>query len=623
MPKQVYGIGTAYLGRKNVRRQTGACRYCGTKSNLESYSTRLVFTVLYIPLIPIGRKRIVDQCPRCGHHIFAELGLWETARQLEISGALERYRADSVAERAMEAHAEMLRFHEFEQAQRLRGEIVQRFGESAQVQASLGTHLRFVGQFEESKQYYANALQIRADLPEARVGAAYNCMSSREFDKAREHLAFLCKPGAAHLYSLEPLEILANTYRNTNRHRESLEICAILLEALPNIGLVPNFRRQVRVSERALGRGKTILPKRKWDWSELFARQSDGRFSPWYYVSFALVTALVMAAAMVLENAYVQGHRTLYLVNGFPAEASITIDGHVTTKVSHAPVSISLPEGRHHAAITGPVTEDFDFDVTSPSYLGRWFDQPAWVINVGGEAPIIREALRQGGRLEPEISFPSGDRFIFVPDVTYPFRNFPAHPSDDSASRIAVFQGPVTSLAIQLAEAGHNSEVMDLLEWKISRKRNDSELLDAYGAIASATNQSQRGIDFLRRNLNRRPVEIEWHRCYQYLVTRKPGNRPSLAAEYDQLLAESPNDSALCYLRGRVAASPHRHRRPGKSFNERNHWISQTLGHRTRSHIRQSVTASGKQQSRCLSDLRRFNRQITRSHGCSIWRNWR
>lgn len=63
MPTTVNGVGTHYYGRKNRAARISVCRACGRQGMLESYDTRLWFVIVFIPIIPLGRKRIIDQCP--------------------------------------------------------------------------------------------------------------------------------------------------------------------------------------------------------------------------------------------------------------------------------------------------------------------------------------------------------------------------------------------------------------------------------------------------------------------------------------------------------------------------------------------------------------------------------
>src|SRR4051794_24223336 len=110
MPSTVNGIGTHYYGKKNRAVRTAMCQSCHRVGPLESYDTRLWFVVVFIPVIPLGRKRIIDQCPYCTRHMVADADAYDQARQLQISGSLERFRREPSPEAAAAAHAQLLGF---------------------------------------------------------------------------------------------------------------------------------------------------------------------------------------------------------------------------------------------------------------------------------------------------------------------------------------------------------------------------------------------------------------------------------------------------------------------------------------------------------------------------------
>ena len=101
---------------RTTPRRTAACKSCQRVGNLESYDTRLWFVVVFIPIIPLGRKRIIDKCPSCTRHYVMKADVYEQSKQLQISAGLERFRREPSAGAAIEAHGQLLGFHEHQQA---------------------------------------------------------------------------------------------------------------------------------------------------------------------------------------------------------------------------------------------------------------------------------------------------------------------------------------------------------------------------------------------------------------------------------------------------------------------------------------------------------------------------
>ncbi len=49
-----------YYGKSNVFVTRALCSSCGAPGELTSYDTTLYVTVVYVPIIPLGRKRVID-----------------------------------------------------------------------------------------------------------------------------------------------------------------------------------------------------------------------------------------------------------------------------------------------------------------------------------------------------------------------------------------------------------------------------------------------------------------------------------------------------------------------------------------------------------------------------------
>lgn len=50
-------------------REPGLCEHCGRQGDMYSFDTTECFTFLHIPLVPLGKRRVMNECPSCGHHL--------------------------------------------------------------------------------------------------------------------------------------------------------------------------------------------------------------------------------------------------------------------------------------------------------------------------------------------------------------------------------------------------------------------------------------------------------------------------------------------------------------------------------------------------------------------------
>lgn len=562
MPTTYNGIGTHYYGRRNPVTRPGTCPHCHRNVTLESYDTKLWFVFVFLPVIPLGRKRIIDKCSACSVHMAVDADQWETAKQLEVSGAREQFRTDPTPDNAIAAHQQLINFHQHTEAAQFRETLNKEFADHAKVQASLGLVLERLGQPAEAQPHFQRALAVRPDLPEARVGVAREHMRQGRLDEARQLLDFLERPGAGQLYPLEPIETLGVAFQKAGRHAEALELFGRLHAELPRANEHRGFRKMVAVSERALGRTEPLLPKPKFGWRQFLGLEPavDGSHRQRRLLAGTVAVCLVVAAGFLLRNSWVRTHRPLHVVNGFSRPAQIEFRGVGSFEAPPGHSTFSLPEGSHHATVRGPVHEEVELEIRA-DYWDRWTGQPAWVLNVGGEAVLeLLEAVYSQEQQPGSSTLHFGESFLAFPTVNHPFTDLPEKVQVSSSqpqrtlTALRLVTAPPAALVEHLHRQNDDDSALRLCELRLPRHPADSALLNDYLALCSRRAAPERARKFLQSGLTNRPVVIEWHRAYQSLKTDR-GNA-DLIAEYDALLDAEPGDSALLYLRARLDPDP-------------------------------------------------------------------
>ncbi|MDB6064613.1 MAG: cellulose synthase subunit BcsC [Pedosphaera sp.] len=563
MPITYNGIGTHYYGKRNVQSRPGVCPHCRRSVTLLSYDTRLWFVIFLIPIIPLGRKRIIDSCPACRRHYVAELQKWETARQLEISGALDKYRTNPTPETAIEAHRQLVIFHQLNEAEVFQKEMCEKFPDNARIQIYLALTMSQLGKAREAEPFFKRAFELRPDLPEARAGVAQIYIREKRLDDARALLDFMDKPGAAQLYSLAPLERLAIAYQEAGRHLQALPLFGRLLDEIPTLAQNRTFRKVVQRSES--GDRPSILPKAKFNLFK-FLQQADASLAGNGQRAVSnrtlLITvgcALVLAiAGLMISNEYVRRHRTLYVVNSPTQHLKLEISGIGPMQIATALTEVSLPEGHYVAKISGAIQEEVQFDIRA-SFFERWWNKPAWILNPGGRTLLTYERAVYSRNPQPvSYHYVFGQTFQSIGDVTHPFMTLPDSVTLSSGSTekiltaLQIFRAKAINAYDGLVESHRQSEALDLAEWHLRMNRSDKEMLHAYMSGAAKTNDIPRIHDFLRSGLTNRHTPIEWHRAYQEVSSFGSDQSQQIFEEYAQLLKADPTNSDLMYLCGRV-----------------------------------------------------------------------
>jgi hypothetical protein len=352
MPQTINGVGTHYYGKKDRSFRDGVCRFCGNAGRLESYETRLWFVIVFVPVIPLGRKRILDYCPRCRRHYAAGLQEWETKRQLNVSAAKDGYRTQPSPESALEAHAAMMAFHSHEEAEQFRNEILQQYPASATLAVGLASHLSQMGLYSQSTKLYERAHELSPDMPEARVGLAYRRMNEGNPEEARRLLDHLMQPGALRTFGVGPLDHLMTVLQKAGKHEEALQIARHVQSELPEVGQQHSFRKFVSKSEKAIGHADSMLPESSFSIRDLFDWRSP-RYSKGARWSVALfVLLVVLLSGLVAQNAYWKNHRRLDVVSLFNKPIEISIDGGKPVTIQGIG-SLTVAEGVHQVKLAG------------------------------------------------------------------------------------------------------------------------------------------------------------------------------------------------------------------------------------------------------------------------------
>lgn len=561
MPTTYNGIGTHYYGNRRRRTRKAVCQICGRPAQLSTYDTRLWFVVLLVPVIPLSRRKIVDQCGVCQQHYSFPLRAWETGRLADLSAAVERYRREPAEDTAAEVHAQLMTYQEFETADSFRKKALDQFVDRPRIRAELASQLELKGLPEPAKALWDEAVDLDSELPEVRLGLGRRALLDEKLEEAREHLRFLEEPGAEQQYSLDPLFDLAAACQRHGQHEQALEIMENLLRAFPQAARDHQIRAFVLQSEKALRRDTTILPKVDHSVDRLFSSQ----YSSAQRWGLGILLALLLAGVgLLINNEYIRRHRFLTVANdtGEPAvvqiddQPPVTVDG-----LQQLPVS----EGNHTIRISGAVNAEHRL-LMQTSFWRRWSDQPVWIVNVGSEALIANLRVHYAAVPQPPSYHFLMSPTVYLKHIDYPFTEPPDQlPLESSTGQKTV------SVVSWLTSGGDSSAVSgnyfalkarnsqaayDYLLRKVRRRPYDDQLIALLDYETTEDQQPQLR-QLLESQIERRPVSVEWHRVYQDLPSVSQDYQTT-HSQYAKWLQQDPDNPALLYLAARFEADPER-----------------------------------------------------------------
>lgn len=266
MPTTVNGVGTTYYFNRNTRYYEGECDSCGYYGQLSDYETTLFFVIIYIPIIPLGQKQIISDCPSCRRHRVMPLHEWKaTSDQAIAEGlhALEHGVQDP--DKALELLGTMNFFNRVEEARELALATKESFKHDIETQLALAGYFESEGMHQQVDECINQAIAIDPNHPGSLRAQGFDLMEAGQFPKALEMLNSLRHPSEH--YELGLFMRLAMKMAEFGQHQMAIQEYQLLLSNHPELAKDSSFRTEVTKSERAINAAESILPARGWfDW---------------------------------------------------------------------------------------------------------------------------------------------------------------------------------------------------------------------------------------------------------------------------------------------------------------------------------------------------------------------
>ncbi|MBN1127278.1 MAG: hypothetical protein JXA82_19915 [Sedimentisphaerales bacterium] len=559
MPQTVNGVGTHYYGKKNTQVRHGVCHSCGHEVDLMSYDTGLYVVVLFIPVIPLGKKRIVDYCPRCTKHYVVPLKKWQQqhAETLDQVDEQLRQQADD-PEELKEAIGHLLFLREeklFEQAAQI---VTERHNDNVELLILTGRGYLFFNKSHEAERFFRMSLDI-GDDPEIKELLACLLIGQEKPDQAHLYLQHILQQRLTG--KVGHLIYLAQGYQAIGEHQKALDVLdqAEMLGALTgsNKGV---YKKTRKTAERYLMTSRPIGRK---------AFKKSPQFVPVppkpvsRTIKYGLPALVLIALAVYLfAVSYIGRDRTVYFVNGLDRAYSVLVNNRKVVLDPMRAIPVSVAEGPLAIKPTGegPAIPEFTCEIHTP-FLIRPFVNRTWVVNPDQTAPLLWEkiwyAVRVSEAPESEEKVYVGQTFYSFKGIDYAFREFPdeiqIEKKREARYGLRVLNEPELQehmIDIVSDYLGPDAAVDFVVHHMLYEPENPDHLYMLY-SIATP----EQFIRAVRHGLDAEPVRIEWHRLYQQTCELGEPEH-DLETEYRVRLNKEPENPVLQYLYGRALTDP-------------------------------------------------------------------
>ncbi|MCB1032722.1 MAG: hypothetical protein KDD47_02680, partial [Acidobacteria bacterium] len=554
------GFGTSYWGkaRRTVRR--GRCEQCGNVADLSSYDTTKYAVALFLPIVPLSKVRVFDDCPRCRRHRLIKLKEWNRLKEESVGKALADFRASpESAEAAAEALRAAVGYDDETAFLEVSREVLRHHGGKAELVTMMAGGLEEFGHAEQAEAALRRGLKL-SDEPEMRWQLARLLMISGKPAEARPLLRPAYAEGNSSIQGLAYL--LVESFQAAGQHEEALGELDAIAAAFPEEAEDGDHQRYRKLSQKHRGSGRAIVsanlkpvPKigEEEDWGGRFARV----FAP-----LVLVVALGSLAVFAFRGGT---SREVYFVNGLEEAYEIHVDGR----------RLALPPGKAVPRIL-PLRTDLTVESVrkqgpAPPPFPLRLEQGVFdhlrktgvvVVNPDRSAILMRQEVEYAVKPRDDapnpVAFWVGEATYELPATDFAFRDLPDEvdlPSSRSRvmkSHLSVLEVPPQIGYAILEQEGREEAVQAYLEARARLDGGGDEILPF---LAERALPWERFEELSQTHRTARPLRVTWHRAYQE-GRQRLGQVAETEEEYRRLWQASPEDPDLQYLRARAVADP-------------------------------------------------------------------
>ncbi|MCC6680221.1 MAG: hypothetical protein IT445_04885 [Phycisphaeraceae bacterium] len=549
MPTLINGCGVWHYGRDHVHSHLATCEHCGQYTRLSSHDTGRYFCLLYVPLIPLGKLRIIDQCPLCKRMRTMKLAEWNRQKTEQVSKAVnEHLAAPADQDKAAAAIAATVFFEDESAFLGLTERIADTFAHDDKILAALAQGYGYFGYPDAAVDAYEQSLALKDD-PVMHQRLALLLAHLKQPKQAEPHARSVLEDKAASNTGL--LYVIAGTYLEQGQHAEAARLIDESLAAFPHLEKNKDWRKLRKLADKSSTRRLNVLP-------DIDQPVRSSRFGG--KVAAIIGPAILLIAALIyLIVAASLGRHTVHVVNGLNRPYIVEIEGQTLSLAPHERKSLKLDEGAVlvHVQEANLGIADQSLSIHT-SLLSRPFRRTTFIINPDQTALlcVMPIAYSECGDIEPDEPFRLllGQALYALAKIDYPFQEPPNTlqiPEDGVVVKrqLAWYDNNLTlqeQVYVVIDEAGDEAAI-DLLQRRICY---DPEAVPDLSSLAYLM-EAQAFLDFIGPHLDKPPLRIEWHRTYQSVVGSL-GRKPQLIEQYRARLSADPDNTSLMYLLARI-----------------------------------------------------------------------
>lgn len=556
------GIGVATYGRSQERITRGVCPKCGPQG-IASYQTTRYFVFVYVPILSLGRRYVVDECPRC-RRVAASMGEkdymhWRSAM---LQDAAEQVRAApddaNVVHHAVET---CCRFDDTDTfLESIAAPAEAHATEHPAIAELLGDGYWFFRLPEDAEAMYQLA-RTRAASARIDLKLAAALMLLERPDEA----AAVAEPRFAALEPSEQHRIgpVLEGYLANGRSEQALQALEQIMEGRPDLRKDPYLRKLRAAAQRRPGHTAAYTPhallngrsqsdeKPKRSWSLTISPKAAMLIVP--------VLAMLVIGGYLSYCAYLGASCPAYLVNGTDVPYTVRINDDQYVATPRGAMKIRISEGTVTIDVLGapsPVPTQ-TFELQSSSFLARPFQRTVHFINPDRSALLLWEeaeyvpaqSLRNAAY---DYRYHAGNLVETFSKIDYVMEPMPAQidlgrGNSATRQRVALEDAAFEDVLSVIFDTYSAEECSDVLQMQAKFRPGDPRIFD-YLEYSLTADEIMKLVEPV---LDGPAPAMEWRRLEQVARLAKE-DAETVRDEYVDGPAKRPDDPIALYLAARL-----------------------------------------------------------------------
>ncbi len=555
MPYTFNGIGTGYSGKKNIHSEFSECSHCGHSDYLLSYDTILYFVIFFLPVFPLGKKRVLNHCPSCQTHNIISLKEWSKLKADDIQSAAIKFKESPRNPHAAIELLNTIIAYQEENTFNVTGPVIKKiFNGSAEVMSMLGMTYGVFKNVTNEEACYRAALAAE-DTPDHKNQLASSLILNGKPDEAVQYIEHIFKN--KEIENIGLIYLLIEGFQASARHKEALEIIDKLIDSFPEFENDKNIIKYRKASFKGLKSNKKIISNSFKN--EIKKTKEPKSISNLFPKLIAPAILLIIIGIYFFNSMDAAMNRSVHLINGINKTYRVSLNNNTYKLNPNQRLRVIIREGDIAIKVLNPelTIEDQHCSIKTKLFT-RIFSTDLFIINPDRTAVFLWDKTVYRNNPDPNSVNPhkliSGRLLYHFKDIDYHFTDFPdtlkiSTPSVEK-TRINQLNGQYSALQIVdfMQSDKQFDQALNFAERRLNFVPLQKDLLRYY--ISSAP--PEKVLELFEKHLDDRPVLTDWHRYYQQYVEETGGGLEALINRYRIILSKEPENSTLMYLLGRI-----------------------------------------------------------------------